>query len=170
MTHTVAIILVQLALAVAFFFIINWLGEHSKEEGYRPLSFFVEPDEAPAFNLVFRTLSPVVYIVLVAAIFYTLHFDWLVTNLYLVPVFYAIVRLLTNFLEGQIQLVNWKVRLTSWLSIPISWLVYEHIIKTKQHLFPDLDRIGDELWLAVAVFLYSAFNRIKGLCCINHSK
>jgi len=161
MIHSVILTLVQLILAVAFFFFINWLGEHSEAEGYRPLSFFVQPDEAPAFNLTFRTLSPVVYIVIVAAVLYLLHLDWLVKNLYLVTVFYAVIRLLVNFLNGQMPLVAWRVRLTSWLSIPFSWFVYEHIIKTKQHLLPDLDKISDELWLGVLVFLYSAFNSIK---------
>jgi hypothetical protein len=161
MIHSVIMILVQLILAVAFYFFINWLGKHSEMEGYRPLSFFVQPDEAPAFNLIFRTLSPVVYIIIVAAVLYLLHLDWLVKNLYLVTIFYAIIRLLVNFLDGQIPLVDWRVRLTSWLSIPFSWFIYEHIIKTRQHLLPDLDKISDELWLGVLVFLYSAFNSIK---------
>ena len=161
MMHSIILTLVQLILAVAFYFFINWLGKHSKMEGYRPLSFFVQPDEAPAFNLIFRTLSPVVYIIIVAAVLYLLHLDWLVKNLYLVTIFYAIIRLLVNFLDGQIPLVDWRVRLTSWLSIPFSWFIYEHIIKTRQHLLPDLDKISDELWLGVLVFLYSAFNSIK---------
>lgn len=154
-------LVIQIILGIAFFFIINWVGKHSEKEGYRPLSFFVQPDEAPAFNLVFRTLSPVVYIIIIAAVLYSLHLDRLVNNLYLVTIFYAVFRLLINFLDGQLPLINWKVRLTSWLSVPFSWFIYEHIIKTKQHLFPNLDMIGDELWLAVLIFMYSAFNNIK---------
>lgn len=157
------IIFLHLALALAFFFIINWVGKHSAEAGYKPLSFFAQPDEAPAFNFVFRALSPVVYIILVAAILYSVHLDWLVLNIYLVTVYYAALRLLFNFAQGQLELIDWKVRIPCWvLSILVSWIVYEHIIKTKQHLLPDLDKIADELWIGILFFLYSAFNSIQG--------
>ena len=101
--------LVQIILAVIFFFIINWLGKHSASAGYRPIVFSVQSDEAPAFNLFFRALSPVVYIIVVATILYSLHLDRWVHNLYLVTVYYAIFRLLCNAVEGQLQLVDWKI-------------------------------------------------------------
>ena len=48
----VVIQILDLFLAILFFYIINWIGKQSVSLGYIHLSVMVKDDEAPAFNFI----------------------------------------------------------------------------------------------------------------------
>jgi hypothetical protein len=41
-----------------------------------------------------------------------------------------------------------------------AWLAYKHLILPNRSLLPDLDQLGNELWIAILVFLYAVANKI----------
>jgi len=151
----------DLALAVLLFYSINWIGKHSSAYGYLQLRLFVRSDQAPAFNFILRAFSPVVFIILVAAICYYLHLDRLVRNIWLVAVYYFGLRLLYNLALGRARLLNWpSVSAQLVVGIAAAYLAYKHLILPRRPLLPDLQSTGNELWLIIALFLYAAFNTV----------
>jgi hypothetical protein len=71
----VEIILVQILLGITLFFTINWIGKHSYAIGYMEISMFLRTEEAPALNFLIRVLTPIVFIIIVSALFYSFNLD-----------------------------------------------------------------------------------------------
>lgn len=152
----------HISLAVAFFYMLNWVGRHTVSLGYVQLSVLAKTDEAPAYNFILRTLSPTVYILILSIALYSLNYDQVVMNIWLVVVYYFVFRVAYNCIMGRYLLMNWKmVIFQGVVAIPVSYLVYKHIILVKQNLFPELNAIGNELWLITMLFLYATFNNIQ---------
>src|SRR5688572_25518961 len=111
------VFIIQFLLGIILFFIVNWIGKHSYSVGYISISVFVQTEEAPAFNYLIRVLTPIVYIIVAAAILYSLNLDRYVINFYLVNVYYLIFRLIFNLITGRGLLLNWSRQFLYWLSI-----------------------------------------------------
>ncbi len=152
----------HLSLAIILFFSMNWIGKHSDHAGYIQMSVLVKSDEAPAFNFIYRAFAPIAYITLVSAFLYTIKYDWLINNIYLVVIYYFLLRLSFNIITGRSLLLNWRTQFSYILiSVPISIYVYENIILYKEFLFPSQEKLGSAIWLAIIAFLYQTFNNIK---------
>lgn len=60
------IVVFHLLLAGVLFFLMNWVGRHASiSVSYYQITYFSRYDEAPAFNVVFRVLAPVVFMIIV---------------------------------------------------------------------------------------------------------
>jgi len=153
---------IQLALAVLLFYLINWIGRHSSGLGYMQLTLFVRPEEAPAFNFLLRVLSPSVFIIIVAVSLYTAHFDRFTAELWRVAAYYYVFRLLYNVTLGRGALINWLVFIIqATVGVSASLLAYRYLILPRDPLIPDVRTIGNELWIAIALFLYATLNNVK---------
>lgn len=156
------VIIAQCCFGIILFFIINWIGKHSYSIGYISISMFARTEEAPAFNFVLRILTPIVYLIVVATILYSLKLDQYVENFFLVSLYYIIFRLIFNILTGRGQLLNWGRQLIYWASIIIlSYFFYDKIIKNKQNILPDFTTVANEVWIIILVFLYQVANKIE---------
>lgn len=156
------IILVQFVLGVALFFIVNWIGRHSYSIGYMQISMFLQVEESPAFNFVFRILSPVVFIFIASAILYTLGLDRYVKNIYFVSIYYLGFRVLFNLLTNRGILMNWPRQILQWVAIiSICYFSYSKIIVNKTNIFPDFDSLSNELWIIILLFLFQVLNSIR---------
>jgi len=157
------IIILHLILSIALFFIVNWIGKHSFSVGYMQISMFQKVEEAPAFNYVYRILSPTVYIIILSAIFYKLSFDYYVKDIYLIAVYYIVFRLLFNLIiTNRILLMNWSRQIITDLAIVVlAYFSYTKIIITKENLIPDFSTFSEELWIIIAIFIYQVFNKVQ---------
>jgi hypothetical protein len=81
------IFIIQFTLGVILFFLINWIGKQSFSIGYMAISIFVKAEEAPALNFLIRVLTPIVYLIIISSILYSLNLDKYVTNIYLVNIY-----------------------------------------------------------------------------------
>lgn len=159
---TIETISVHIVLSILVFFTINWLGKHSTSLGYVTLTAFVKNDDAPAFNLIFRVFSPLVLIIILASIFYSLKLDKYVQNIWLVTLFYCLGRFIFILLFDRIFLVNWVREIFIWVtSTGISWIIYENFIKLKSNLLPQPENLTNEFWILLILFVYSALNQIE---------
>lgn len=155
-------VILHIGLAVVLFYIINWLGRHSFSFGYMQLSVFEKTDDAPAFNFIFRIAAPLVYILLVSSILYSLKFDRIVQGIYWVVIYHFAFRYLFNISYGRARLLNWKTELfISLSSITAAYLLYDKLISTKQRLIPDFNTISNELWIIILIFLYGVLNKVR---------
>lgn len=133
-------------LAVVLFWIVNWLGRRSTSFGYLSLSVLHQPDDAPAFNFLFRVETPLIFMILVSTAFYSLHFDNAARTSFFIPIYYFGFRLLYNVAMGWSGLLNWPVQIVQ-ISIGsgLAYLLGRELIATKKYLLPDLSTIGNEL-------------------------
>lgn len=155
------LVLIHVALAIVLFLVTNWIGRHSLTLGYMQLSMFVRADEAPAFNFILRVLTPIVYLLIVAAAAYAAGLDFVTRAMYLVVVYYFALRLGFNLITGRARLLNWRLQVVYILtSSSAAWLAHKHLISTKSNLLPDFSSMANELWVVIIGFLYLLFNRI----------
>lgn len=149
-------------LGVLLFFIINWIGRHSYSVGYMQISMFLKVEEAPAFNFLFRIISPIVYLFIVSALLYKMGLDKYVTNAYFISIYYVIFRLCFNLITNRGLLMNWYRQILYWISIiSISYFAYTEIIYKKENILPDFETVSNELWIIILIFLFHTLNQIR---------
>lgn len=156
------IVLVHVLLGILLFILINWIGRHSYSIGYMEVSLLVKEEESPAFNFVFRILSPVVYLFLTSAILYSLSLDRYVSDIYLVSLYYIIFRLTFNLITNRVLLLNWGRQFVYWAGIlALSYFSYLKLISVRENIFPDFKSFANELWIIILVFLYQTMNNLR---------
>lgn len=156
------ILLVQIILGIGLFFLINWIGKHSYSIGYMEISIFVKTEEAPTLNFLIRTLTPIVYIIVVSTTFYYCGFDKFVSNIYLVNIYYILFRLMFNLVTNRGLLLNWYRQFLYWITIvAISYLIYEKLIKIKANILPDFTTFANELWIIILIFIFQITNNLR---------
>lgn len=155
-------VLIHIILSIILFLIINWIGKHSYSIGYMEVSIFVRVEEAPALNFLIRVLTPIIYIIVISTLFYYFKLDFLVSNIYLVNIYYIIFRLGFNLITNRGLLMNWYRQGLYWLTIiTISIFTYEKLIKVKSNILPDFNTIANELWIIILIFLFQLTNNIR---------
>jgi hypothetical protein len=159
---TVSVIIIHLGLAILLFYGFNWIGSHSSAYGYFQLSLVVQSDQAPAFNFILRALTPTVFIILIAAGCYLLNIEKPVFGIWYVAAHYFGFRVLYNVVLGRALLLNWvSLSFQTIVGIATAYLAYLHLILPRRPLFPDLNTMGNHLWILIALFLYAAFNSVR---------
>ena len=156
------VIAVQIALALVLFLLLNWMGRHAEGSGYVSIGIFMQRDEAPAFNLMFRIFGTIVYTILVSSALYFGGLDNYVDQIWRVVLFYYFGRLLYIAAFHQWLLVNWGREAFLWItSIGLAWASYVYMISKKGTLLPDAGHFTSELWVLIALFVYSTLNNIR---------
>lgn len=152
---------VHLTIAVAIFFIVNWIGEHSPVTGYVPLSLLVREDTMPAFNLAFRVLAPLVLYVLSVLMFTKLPMiEILNAHSYMILVDYWLVRMAFILATGRGRLMNWWLySVYAALSITLALGIY-YVVKQVNTILPDPKDILGQLWIVIFIFLYDLCNKL----------
>ncbi|MBU2927283.1 hypothetical protein [Winogradskyella psychrotolerans] len=154
--------ILQFFLGVLLFFIINWIGRHSYSVGYMEISMFLKVEEAPAFNFLFRIISPIIYLFIVSAILYKIGLDDFVTNAYFISIYYILFRLAFNLITNRGLLMNWYRQVLYWISIiTISYFSYTEIIYKKENILPDFETVSNELWIIILIFIFHTLNQIR---------
>lgn len=156
------LVLAHTGLTLALFLCINWIGKHSISAGYIQMSMFVKTDEAPAFNFLYRTFAPVVFITIASAILYTIKLDWIVNDIYMVVVYHSLFRLAYVVSTGRARLLNWRLQATYIVvSVGVAYYVYTNLIVDRAFFFPEPKDIGNALWIGVIGFIYHTCNSIR---------
>jgi intracellular septation protein A len=156
------ILVLHISLGVILFFITNWIGRHSYSIGYISMSVFARAETAPAFNLIFRVLSPTVYLIIISTILYSLELNRYVKDIYLVSAYYLLFRLAFNLVTGRGLLINWKQQILYWIFIiGLSYVTYSNLLIQKEIILPDLKDLSNELWVIILIFLYQVANNVR---------
>jgi len=151
---------VQFTLAVLLFFIINKLGEKSVSIGYMELSMTLPEETSPVFNFLFKAVAPVIFQILVIAVFEALGLNGLTYMSFMIIVYYWCFRLFVVLVLGKGRMTDWLVQFIYIVtSIGLSVVVYRVATKAG-NLLPDPSTLRDELWILVILFLYQIFNKM----------
>ena len=159
--YTWNIAIIHIIAAIVLFFIVNWIGAHSVSIGYIQLSIMAKEDTAPAFNFLFRALSPIVFLVLFIVVVQSIGHHELVQHSYLIVLYYWLFRTTVVLIIGRKRLTNWGLHLACWIvSLFLSVWIYLLVDKVDK-LLPDPRSLLDQMWILIIMFIYSAFNKIE---------
>lgn len=156
------VIIIHCALAIIMFYLINYMGRHSNHTGYVQLTLAATDNGPYAFNLIFRIISPIVFIILASSGFYFFNLDYLVKDIYRVVIYYFAIRIIYIFLFGRATLISWPKQIfVICVSISLSRYLYNELISKKEFLFPSGAEIGSTVWLGIFAYLYQLANKIE---------
>ena len=150
------------ALAFGLYQVVNWVGARSKTFGYVSLRPIPQTDGAPAFNVLLRVGAPVAYLLLVSAALYAVRGDPWVREIWSVVALYFAGRIALNVWLGRRLRMNWARELgQAALSTGVAWLLYDKVIRHRETLLPDAKTVAAELWVIVALFVFSLLNGVR---------
>lgn len=151
-----------LLLAIGLFLAVNWVGRHATSFGYASTTLFEDPNESIALNLFIRTIPPAVLMVLLSAIAVSSGHEQLRLGSYWIVLYYYIIRAAYLLIFNMHRLVSWpRFALHASIGITTAWAAYHYLIIPKNSLLPDLETAGNELWLAIFMFLYVITNNVS---------
>lgn len=151
----------HLAFAIVIFLTINWIGKHAVEFGYSSTSLFEDGEESIALNIFVKSTLPTIFIILVSATAVASGFENYRLNINRVVYFYFIIRLISIFIFDRLHLVSWtKFTIHAIIGILVAEIAYKFLILPNKSLLPDLETVGNELWLAIFAFLYAIMNKV----------
>lgn len=157
------VLLTQIILSVLLFFIINFIGAHSYSVGYMNMSVVYKEDKAPMLNLAIRMFSPVVFIIVISAIFAKIGLVSFNNQIWLVSLFYVVFRLfvVNVIIFNRFRLLNWYREIFCAIcTIALSYYVYIDFIKDNSYIFPSLTDITNEIWMLIMLFLFQLLSII----------
>ena len=161
--YTWWIAVVQILVALLIFFITNWLGGHTPvSKGYITLSLIAADDTMPAFNFLFKTLTPLVqYILFVALCQMVSPMNALLANSYMIIVYYWLWRAIYYIARGAFFLANWPVFIVySIVGVGIAIWIYSFVERLGS-ILPSKEALRDQLWILIAIFVYQVFNNLQ---------
>ncbi len=161
--YSFGIAAIQGVVAVITFFVTNWLGGHTPvDRGYVTLSLIAADDTMPAFNFVFKTLTPLVQYILFIALFQLVTpLAFLLANSYMIIVYYWFLRGLYYILRGAFHLANWPIFfLYMIVSVGIAIWIYS-FAESVDSILPGKEALRDQLWILIAIFVYQVVNGLR---------
>ena len=151
----------HIILALLLFRMVNLIGEYATDFGYSSTTLFEEPRESLALNFFIRSLAPSVFMIVLSAVAVASGHADLRFGIYWVAVYYYVFRAIYIFAMNMQNLVNWSRFLVhSGVGLIGAWLTYQFLVLPNRSLLPDLDTMGNELWLAIFAFLYTVANKL----------
>ena len=154
-------LLLNLLFSFLLFFISNWFGKRSIKFGYHQLSFD-SSEEQPIFNILYRSFTPVVFILVVSVFLDKINLFYLTKNIYITTIFYFLIRFIFILIIGRLKITNWvKYILTAFISIFISYIVYKNFIEKRYFPLPTEQEITTALWFAIIGYIYKVIKDIS---------
>lgn len=138
---------------------------------YSSFEFANTEDKPNGLNVLIKILVPVIYIIIVSGILYEINQEWIVKNIYLVTVFYYIIKWINIiFILRRKDLHDWKSDIIySIIGITISIIIYYIFIIRTNQIFVSLEEIRDGVWVSIIIFLFAiikdnVYNNMKTNC------
>jgi len=156
------ILVFQIISAIILVIIINAFGKASRVFGYVNISDILE-EEKLGFNLIFRLLSPAIFVSFLSIILYKLGAIGLVQNIWLIVLWYIIIHFILLLLLNRWSSVNKLFYLfTQTLSVGIAYWFYNIALsRGLEFILPEGANFRTEIWLIIILYLYSLLNNYE---------
>lgn len=154
-------LLLNLLFSFLLFFISNWFGKRSIKFGYYQLSFD-SSEEKPIFNILYRSFTPIVFILVLSVLLDKINLFYFTKNIYLTTIFYFLIRFIFILIIGRLKITNWANHiLIAFISISVSYIIYKNFIEKRNFPLPTEQEISTALWFAVIGYIYKVINNIS---------
>lgn len=154
-------ILLFLGLAVIEYIIINFLTTKiTKLKEYVTINYssfeFSDIGAKPyGLNILIKIICPTIFIIILAGIFYNFKLNSFVEDIYLITIFYFLIRwfIIIGVLSRK-ELTNWNREIVIFIiTISINLFLYYFFIKKTTQIFISLDELRDAIWISIITFI-----------------
>lgn len=147
----------QLALTLLMLVSINAFG--SIRKGYVAISQLLATTNL-GYNLLYRILSPTVFISFATLILYQIGLSRLSQNIWLISVYYFLLNFIILLITKKIALVNkFLYLMIVSFSISLAYFVYNNSLKYgASAILPESGNFRTELWFIIFAYFYSLLN------------
>ena len=154
---TVYLFLAQLLLTGLMVICINLFG--SVRRGYVTIDQLLSTTNF-GYNLIYRILSPVIFISFATLALYYFKLQFLVNNLWIISVYYYLINILALLLLRRFELVNkFLYFFIAISSISLAYWVYTIALQYgPKAILPDSSNFRTEWWFIVLAYFYSLLN------------
>lgn len=152
-------IIFQVSSAALLALLMSFLGRISKRLGYVNFSE-ITAEGFLGYNILFRFLSPSVFISLLTILLYFLRLEELIRNIWLIAVWYAVITFGITLSLNRLPLINKPLYFAVQLSaIGLAYVFYAVALsRGLGFIVPDNANFRTELWLIILIFFYSLLN------------
>lgn len=155
-------IILFLILAIIEYVMILFLTNRlTKLKEYITINYssfeFSDMGEKPyGLNILIKILFPVIFMIVSSGIIYKLKINELVENIYLIVIFYYLIRWCVSiFLLNRKELINWKEECILFgINVLINALVYYSFITKTTQIFVSVDELRDAIWIGIITFVF----------------
>lgn len=123
---------------------------------YSSFEFSNNEQKSYGLNILIRIIFPTMYVIILAGIFYNIGKVELVKGIYLITVFFYLIRWLNIiFVLNRKELQNWKSEIIIvFIGLIINGLLYKFFITKTNQIFISIEEIRDGVWIAIITFVF----------------
>jgi len=162
MYNFIILIIFQICATAFLVWLIGFFGSNTRKFGYTNFSD-IENGGTLGYNLIYRILAPSICITLFAILLYSFHVTLLLTNIWLVAVWYVILSFSISVVFGKFALVNKGYYFfTQILAVAVAYLL--HVVslnKGLEFILPDSSNFRTELWVIFIIFFYTVLTNYQ---------
>lgn len=122
---------------------------------YTSFKFSISNNSPTGLNTLIKIFLPAIYITILSGILYNLNFNKYVNNIFLVTMFYYLIKwLIMIIVLNRTALINWKNEFIYFLlSFSLSWVIYKIFISKTTEIFIPIDEIRTAIWVGIITFI-----------------
>jgi len=142
--------------------LINILGKKSRIFGYVNMSELVRGGNF-GFNLIFRILSPAVFVSILSIILYKIEKINFIDNIWMIALWYIIIStLILIFLNRWVFIKKFLYILIQGSALFFSYIFYEFSLKRGvEFILPEAGGFRTEIWFLIILYFYNLLNEYK---------
>ncbi len=163
---TIEITIFHLVLSILLFFLMGIIFSKFEIKGYIRISSFNSPQDNSngLLNLSLRTLSPIIYLVLVNYLlnFISPRFSFVTMNIWLIVPYYFCVRFIWILFMNRFFIFD-KLYffVVSILSSSISFFIYKEYLSKGDLFLPNKQEFLMQFWFVIIIFIYHFINNTQ---------
>ena len=129
---------------------------------YTTFKFNAKEHSPIGLNYIINIFFPAIYIIILSGIFYNLNLNNLINKMYIITIFFYIIRWIKIVVCGKHLLVDWKSEIFCFLiSFFIGYIIYFIFITKTNDIFPSIEELKNGIWLAIITFfLHYLFEKL----------
>jgi len=156
------IFLFQILCAVILCFLINFLGGKSRIFGYVNMSDLIRGGNF-GFNLIFRILSPAIFISILSIILYKIERASFINNIWMIALWYIIINtLILLLLNRWVFIKKFLYILIQGSALFVSYIFYEFSLKRgTEFILPESGGFRTEIWFIIILYFYNLLTEYK---------
>lgn len=123
---------------------------------YSTFKFTDKDEKFCGLNILLKIFFPIIYIIILSGIFYNIQHEELVKNIYMITVFYYVIRwIYISFILNRKELHDWKSEfIICLIGVCFNVFLYNIFITKTNQIFISIDELRDGIWIGIITFFF----------------